>query len=351
MEDQNTPNNYETNQPNPTPPSTPPASPNPPSQPDQKEELQKKNKQLYYIIGGLAVLLLAGLVYFFVSKKDDKKPEVVNNGKKIPMDSAKVDSARTTAMPPEGYSEEGEYEPYTENYVIAKDANLRDAPNAQGSNVAGNLKFGQKVYVDNQFDSPTFARVYLDKPVKNQMSQSYYMLKSNVVEYYNFDDFKQAFSLGKFSELEARVKRLILDNKYSDGTTYTVTQNADRAKNTIAYGDFDGDGQLDVAVILDNNEKQSSRLMIICTNQNSKEPYMAYAENYSDKMRLSSFKKKSLIFMNSSNLVQSPIDGVLLNSENAKLVILYDKNNQKFRTYYQDEAAYDDADDASEASN
>ncbi|SKB60265.1 hypothetical protein SAMN05660477_00155 [Soonwooa buanensis] len=347
MEEQNTQNSNETNQPSqPVQPQTPSNPPN------QQEDLQKKNKQLYYIIGGLAVLLLAGLVYFFVSKKDSKKPEVVNAGVKMPADSAKVDSARTTAGSPEGYEgEEGEYEPYTENYVIAKDANLRDAPNAQTSNIAGNLKFGQKLFVDNQYENPSFAKVYMEKPVKNVVSQPYYMLKSNVVEYYNFDDFKQAFSLGKFSELEARVKRLILDNKYNDGTTYSVTQNADRAKNTVSYGDFDGDGQADVAVILDNNEKQSSRLLIICTNQNSKEPYLAYAENYSDKMRLSSFKKKALIYMNTDNLTPSPIDGVLLNSENAKLVILYDKNNQKYRTYYQEEyasataeAAYDSAD-------
>lgn len=344
MEEQNTQNSNETNQPDPIQTPTPTT---PQNQPNQQEELQKKNKQLYYIIGGLAALLLAGLVYFFVSKKDQKKPEIVNAGVKMPPDSAKVDSARTTASSPEGYEgEEGEYEPYTENYVIAKDANLRDAPNAQTSNIAGNLKFGQKLYVDNQYESPNFAKVYLDKPVKNVTSQAYYMLKSNVVEYYNFDDFKQSFSLGKFSELEARVKRLILDNKYNDGTTYTITQNADRAKNTVAYGDFDNDGQLDVAVILDNNEKQSSRLLIICTNQSSKEPYLAYAENYSDKMRLSSFKKKALIYMNSDSLIPSPIDGVLLNSENAKLVILYDKNNQKYRTYYQDESA--SADDSAE---
>ncbi|MFN3019887.1 hypothetical protein ACK1KB_02725 [Chryseobacterium sp. TY3] len=344
MEEQHTENSNEPKQsPQPQTPSNPPT---------QQEDLKKKNKQLYYIIGGLAVLLLAGLVYFFVSKKDPKKPEVVNTGVKIPADSAKVDSVKTTPGSPEAYEgEEGEYEPYTENYVIAKDANLRDAPNAQTSNIAGNLKFGQRLFVDNKYENPTFAKVYLEKPVKNLVSQPYYMLKSNVVEYYNFDDYRKSFSLGKFSELEARVKRLILDNKYNDGTTYSLTQNSDRAKNTLSYGDFDADGQADVAVILDNNEKQSSRLLIICTNQSSKEPYLAYAENYSDKMRLSSFKKKALIYMNTDNLTPSPIDGVLLNSENAKLVILYDKNNQKYRTYYQEEYASATADAAYDIAN
>lgn len=295
----------------------------------------KNKKQLYYIIGGVAVLLIAGLLYFLAFKKDDKKPELAKN--EIKTDSLKIDSTKIDQG--EVYEGEGEYEPYTENYIIAKDANLRDAPNADASNVSGNLKFGQKLFVDNSFDNPSFAKVYLTKPSnnKNVTAQPYYMLKSNVVEYYNFDDFKQSFSLGKFAELDAKVKRLILDNKYSDGTTYLVTQNADRAKNTIAYGDYDGDGQLDVAVILDNNEKQYSRLLIICTNQSSKEPYLAFAGNYSDKMRLSFFKKKALIYMNTGNLVPSPVDGVLLNSEDAKFVILYDKNNQKFITYYQDE--------------
>ncbi len=295
----------------------------------------KNNKQLYYIIGGVAILLIGGLAYFLGFKKDDKKPEIVKT--EVKKDSLKVsDSAKLDNG--DEYDGEGDYEPYTENFIIAKDANLRDAPSVEGSNVAGNLKFGQKLFVDNSFDNPSFAKVYLSKPTNNKTvtAQPYYMLKSNVVEYYNFDDFKQSFSLGKFAELDAKVKRLILDSKYNDGTTYLVTQNADRSKNTIAYGDFDSDGQLDVAVILDNNEKQSSRLLVICTNQNSKEPYLAFAENYSDKMRLSSFKKKALILMDSEDLIPSPVDGILLNSENAKLVVIYDKNNQKFRTYYQD---------------
>lgn len=307
----------------------------PPNSPQQPNNNPKNKQQLYYIIGGVAALLIAGLVYFLVVKKDDKKPEVVKTEAK--KDSLKVSDSTKLDQSEEGDGEEG-YEPYTENFIIAKDANLRDAPNVEASTVTGNLKFGQKIFVDNSFDNPTFAKVYLSKPAntKDVSAQPYYMLKSNVVEYYNFDEFKQSFSLGRFAELDAKVKRLILDNKYNDGTTYLVTQNAERAKNTIAYGDFDADGQLDVAVILDNNEKQSSRLLIICTNQNSKEPYLAFAENYSDKMRLSAFKKKALIIMDTEDLVPSPVDGVLLNSENAKLVVTYDKNNQKFRTYYQD---------------
>lgn len=92
-----------------------------------------------------------------------------------------------------------------------------------------------------------------------------------------------------------------------------------------------------MAVILDNNEAQVSRLLVICTNAITKDPYLAYAENYNDKMRMNSFKKNAKVFMNTSTLVPSPYDGLILKADDAKIAIIYDKKNQKFRTYYQPE--------------
>ena len=101
-------------------------------------------------------------------------------------------------------------------------------------------------------------------------------------------------------------------------------------------GDFDGDGLRDVAVIQDNNEKQISHLLVICTNSATKMPYVAFEENYSDKMKINSFKKGALVFMNSDEFNNAPVDGLIVQGEDVKIAIMYDKDLQKFKTYQQE---------------
>ncbi len=140
----------------------------------------------------------------------------------------------------------------------------------------------------------------------------------------------------QFAKLASKTKKLITDNNYSNSTSYSLTQNADRAKYAISYGDFDGDKITDVAVVLDNNEKQTSRLLIICTNAATKDPYLAYAADYNDKVRINSFRKGASVYMDSDEFYSSPHDGFILNYEYGKLAIIFDSSNQKFKVYEQE---------------
>lgn len=301
------------------------------------------NKYRNILIAVLAILVLAVAAYFIFFNKKENSTTVKNaitktDSLKIESnlkDSVKVDPSKTVVY--DEYDEEGG-EPFTESYIISNEAFLRSAPAAEEGTKVKSLKFGERIYVDNSGSSNGYSKVYLSNPgtQQNTSVQPYYLLESVSVSQYEFDEFKKYFSLAPFSGLASKTKKLILDEDYSNGTDYKITQNADRAKNSLSYGDFDRDGSTDIAIVLDNNEKQTSRLLIICTNKATKEPYLGFAENYSDKVRINTFKKGASVFMNSDEFSASPNDGIIVNGEDIKMAIIYDNSSQKFKTYYQE---------------
>lgn len=316
----------------------------PPNLPPNKPE-DNKNRNL--IIAAVAVLVLAVAAYFiFFNKKKVETKELdtttmVKDSAKtaVVIDSAAIFRAvEKAAGSGEGeYDEEG-YERISESYVISNEAYLRNAPSASDATMVRSLKFGERVYVLNEQAVNGYTKVYLSKPTNAKMpqEQEYYLTESVVVSQYQFDEYKKFFSIAPFSTLASKTKKLILDEDSSNGTSYELTQNSDRAKYALSYGDFDKDGLMDVAIVLDNNEKQTSRLLVICTNKATKEPYLGFAENYTDKIRINTFKKGASVFMNSEDFMASPNDGIIVTGEDIKLAIIYDNGLQKFKSYFQE---------------
>ena len=76
-------------------------------------------------------------------------------------------------------------------------------------------------------------------------------------------------------------------------------------------------------------------MVIISINKVTKKPYVSFAENYNDKLKLKSFAKGASIYMNSSSFVKAPRDGILISNEGGGLVIIYDTNAQKNKFYEQ----------------
>lgn len=144
------------------------------------------------------------------------------------------------------------------------------------------------------------------------------------------------FSHSPFSSLDTKTKKLLRSQNYSDGTTYAITRHAERAPSTICYGDFDADGYKDVAIVMDNEDKQCSRLLIICTQTATKEKFLAFSENYADKIKINAFPKGSKIIMNNESPETSAIDGIIAIGEDVKLAVVYDTHLQKFNTFYQE---------------
>ena len=293
----------------------------------KSEEIKIKKNTLYIGLGVLALII--AVILFFVFKKKNDPETIAGTVKKdsttLVKDSAKIttDSAKTPINYDE-YGEEGA--PFSEYRVIANSLALP----------SGKLNFGDKVYVDDSRSNDSRKVVFLDNPYTNKNATTYEFDGNSFISDYQFDDYKKNFSLAPFSGLASGVKKILLEDNYSNGNKYTITQNADRAKSSVAFGDYDGDGLKDVAVILDNNEKQISRILIICTNSATKLPYTAFSENYTDKMRINSFRKGASVIMNSDGLVSSPQDGIIGNAEDLKIAIIYDSSLQKFKTYYQE---------------
>jgi len=294
---------------------------------EQKNDEIKISKRSLYIafsIIGALILGVSGYFVFFGKNKDAEKVVSQNDSALVNKDSAKV--AKKDSLS-DDY--EGEYDPYTSYKVISNTLTL---PNGQ------KLNFGDEVYLDEEKSSSGNSIIYLNNPHKVPSTKQYPISVDDevLIDSYSFTEFKNSFSLPPFSSLPPGVKKVILEaDGYHDGRTYNVTQNADRAKSTLSTGDFDGDGVKDYAVILDDNEGQVSRLVIISINKVTKKPYVSFAENYNDKLKLKSFSKGASIYMNSSSFIKAPRDGVLISNEVGGLVVIYDTNAQKYKTYDQ----------------
>ena len=303
---------------------------------EQKNDEIKISKRSLYIafsIIGALILGVSGYFVFFGKNKDAEKVVPQNDSALVHKDSVKV--AKKDSLSDEY---DGEYDPYTLYKVISNTLTL---PNGQ------KLNFGDEVYLDEEKSSSGNSIIYLNNPHKVPSTKQYPISVDDevLIDSYSFTEFKNSFSLPPFSSLPPGVKKVILEaDGYHDGRTYNVTQNADRAKSTLSTGDFDGDGVKDYAVILDDNEGQVSRLVIISINKVTKKPYVSFAENYNDKLKLKSFSKGASIYMNSSSFIKAPRDGVLISNEVGGLVVIYDTNAQKYKTYEQQPIATADSD-------
>jgi len=303
---------------------------------EQKNDEIKISKRSLYIafsIIGALILGVSGYFVFFGKNKEAKKVVPQNDSVLVNKDSAKV--AKKDSL---SGDYEGEYDPYTLYKVISNTLTL---PNGQ------KLNFGDEVYLDEEKSSSGNSIIYLNNPHKVPSTKQYPISVDDevLIDSYSFTEFKNSFSLPPFSSLPPGVKKVILEaDGYHDGRTYNVTQNTDRAKSTLSTGDFDGDGVKDYAVILDDNEGQVSRLVIISINKVTKKPYVSFAENYNDKLKLKSFSKGASIYMNSSSFIKAPRDGVLISNEVGGLVVIYDTNAQKYKTYEQQPIATADSD-------
>lgn len=281
------------------------------------------SKKSLYIAICVLVLLLGIGGYFILSKNNNPNK---NNFTKTDSTNIKKDSANLTQKD----SITDQSDSYTLHRVIAHNITLPSGHK---------LNFGSPIFVDNQKSTENDIIIYLNNPVEAPSTKSFPISidENIIISDVLFEDFKNNFSLSPYNKIPPAIKKILLNEngKTYQGYSYKITQNADRAHSTLVSGDFDNDGTKDIAVILDDNEKQASRLVIIGVNQVTNKPYLAFSQNYTDKMKLVVFGKEDPIYMNSTTMIKSPKDGVFISTETDSWAVLYDDNSQKFKSYHQ----------------
>lgn len=180
---------------------------------------KKPSKTMLYVLIALGVLLFAAVGYYIGTK--DNKEKQKNNPQKIQglvpdstqiKDSLHADSTKVVANPVEyeGEEEDG----IGTNYVLANEAYLRTAPSETATKTNYNLKFGDRVFVDNSYSDGKYSKVYLTDPSTGPKPPAYYVASYTITYEYEFNKFKQYFSLKPFTGLATKTKRLILDNNF-----------------------------------------------------------------------------------------------------------------------------------------
>lgn len=156
----------------------------------------------------------------------------------------------------------------------------------------------------------------------------------------DFANWKNAtFPIPQYDDIPTPFKRgivkIFLGNGYLNGKEgddiYFFTKIKDRAYRVIAYGDFTGQGDREMAFVLENSDFESSAIFIIPQNGN-----ILYWKKLSNELpTIKSFKKGALIYMDKMELVPAPNDGIIKQTKNSKYVLIYNRQTKTFDEYYQ----------------
>lgn len=276
----------------------------------------KKSNAPYILITIVAAILIVIILFLILkNKRPDEAPQAPDHTAIV------VDTTQPKPFDPdEGFDDD----PFLTSYRVLKDV----------ATPSGVLRKGDIVQVSEAESSEDMRAVYPNGHSKNAkpvyLSLEYFLRESS------YEEYKEYFSAPPFSTLPPGVQRLLLEHTTVDEIPYRPSQNSVRTKSTVAYGDFDGDGIRDVAVIMENLGVLTSRLYVFSTNHSTHQYYLAHTEPFSDLMRIRSFKKGAPIYRNTEAFIAAPRDGLVVTGEDVVLVVLYEPELQKYKTYFQE---------------
>ena len=112
---------------------------------------------------------------------------------------------------------------------------------------------------------------------------------------------------------------------------YFLTKIKDRAPKVFAYGNFTGQGDKEMAFLLEAQDYESSAIFIITEKGN-----LLFWKKYTNELPIiKRFSKSALIYMNELKLVPAPTEGIIRESKDSKYVLIYNATTKTFDEYYQ----------------
>lgn len=146
------------------------------------------------------------------------------------------------------------------------------------------------------------------------------------------------FTISEYNDIPVPFQRTIvkifMDNKFisnEENSQYFFTKIKDRAHKVIAYGNFTGQGDKEMAFLLEKQDFESSAIFIITEQGN----LLYWKELNSELPTIKRFAKGALIYLNDMKLVPAPTDGIIKQNKNSKYVLIYNRETKTFDEHYQ----------------
>ncbi len=127
------------------------------------------------------------------------------------------------------------------------------------------------------------------------------------------------------------IVKILIDNKYFSTNEYFFTKIKDRARKVIAYGDFTGNKDKEMAFLLEKRDYSSSAIWIITEKGN-----IIYWKGIDGELpTIKRFSKGELIYMEKKELVPASSNGLILQTKSGKHVLIYNRQTKTFDSHYQ----------------
>jgi len=231
-----------------------------------------------------------------------------------------------------------------ENIVIKEDTEVRRTPNIARYNALYKLKFGTKIYtkgidLENENHVYTdaslveretkngFVAIYAVKPTKLSEKPVGYVAVEDIILKSEFKNFKPQ---PKRIVIDPPILAAIESHLTVNGTIYKLIEDNKRFNNSIAYGDYNNDGNADFAVILDTYDNSDSVFLIFFMDAEKHTYRLIYNTLATSYLKINTIPKDAAIIFKTET-TSFPFDGIqITTNEPYPFYYFYSENTNSF---------------------